>query len=177
MKVEMSPVTHGLATGAVLAVALYGASRLIEARDLLEVAIILPLLLICAPLAALHCPFLANPRMKRVPQHMHPDGAQPAAGDGILRNPGAVAVWIEGKKSKPFRVGDGVLFELGKPAKVEWYANGRTATRDEVLQSIKSGLPLLLDSIDQEPTEERRAAAVIDLAHRYDKIQHLLPAE
>jgi hypothetical protein len=53
MKVEMSPVTHGLATGAVLAVALYGASRLIEARDLLEVAIILPLLLICAPLAAI----------------------------------------------------------------------------------------------------------------------------
>lgn len=130
----------------------------------------------CARFSARHCPFLANPRMKRVPEHLHPEGAKDAAGDGIKRNPGACAVWIESKPSKPFPVGDGILFELGKPTKVEWYANGKEATRAEVVESIESGLPILLESCAMEPTAARRTQAVMELTRRHEKIQRLLPA-
>lgn len=130
----------------------------------------------CARFSARRCPFLANPRMKRVPEHLLPEDRKEAAGDGIKRNPGAVAVWIEANPSKPFRVGDGYLFELGRPSKVEWYAEGRTATRQEVLHSIETGLPLLLESCASEPTKERQAAAVNELMRRYERITPLLPS-
>jgi hypothetical protein len=129
----------------------------------------------CARFSARNCPFLANPRMKRVPETLLPDNRVKPAGDGIMRNPGAVAVWIETTPSRPFRVGNGHLFELGKPTKVEWYAHGRSATREEVLDSIRSGLPLLFEAADQEPTPERRDAARMNILERLDGMARLLP--
>ena len=43
-----------------------------------------------------------------------------------------------------FRVENGVLIQMGEPESVEWYAEGRRATREEVMESIESGLPNLL---------------------------------
>lgn len=127
----------------------------------------------CARFSALRCPFLSQPRMKRVGEHMLPVDRQEAAGDGIKRNPGATAVWIEKQKTKPFRVANGYLFELGEPHQVEWYANGRLATRAEVEYSIETGLPLLMQSIDKE-LPSRRPAALAELQKRRGNVAKLL---
>jgi hypothetical protein len=119
----------------------------------------------CARFSAINCPFLSQPRMKRVNEKMLPVDAKEAAGNGIKRNPGACAVWIETRPTTPFRVGQGYLFRLGDPHDVEWYANGRQATREEILHSIETGLPLLESEIEREP-EHRREAARADLARR-----------
>jgi hypothetical protein len=129
----------------------------------------------CAQFSAKHCPFLSQPMMKRVPDKKLPENRKAAAGNGIMRNPGAVAVWVETEQTKPFKAGDGILFELGNPERVEWYAYGREATREEVLESIESGLPLLMDTIQQEEPEFR-AAARDELERRKANAFTLLPA-
>lgn len=95
----------------------------------------------CATFAARACPFLANPKRERRTDNM-PAGRVPPAGIMIPRNPGVALVWTT-KRWKPFRAGAGVLFELGDPERVEWWAEGRVATRAEVLASIDGGLPSL----------------------------------
>jgi hypothetical protein len=117
----------------------------------------------CATFAAIACPFLAKPAMKRNEKDL-PEVRKDAAGLGIKRNPGATAVWTS-RYGKPFAVPPGVpgaqggvLFDIGEPSKVEWYANGRTATRAEVEHSIKTGLPLLEDTIMMEKPERQEAA-------------------
>lgn len=133
----------------------------------------------CARFSARNCPFLANPRMGRVPVAKIEEKAGvaivPAAGDGILRNPGACAVWIETRRTQPFKVGTGWLFELGDPESVEWYANGREATREEVEHSIFTGLPLLAEACRKESTEARRAAALAELERRTKGVGRYLP--
>jgi hypothetical protein len=51
------------------------------------------------------------------------------------------------------RTGKGILFEVGEPTKLEWYARGRPATRDEIMASIESGLPLLREIAAEEGRE------------------------
>lgn len=97
----------------------------------------------CAEFAAKACPFLANPRMRRNEKDL-PEG-EAAAGFGLKRNPKAVCLW-ETKNYRPFKAhagNAGILFRLGEPERVDWYAMGRAATRAEVLESIDSGYPEL----------------------------------
>lgn len=95
----------------------------------------------CAIYSALACPFLSNPRMRRRETNM-PEDAREMPGLGIKRNPGAMAVWMT-RGYRPFEVGNGVLFTFDDPTEVIWFANGREATRAEVDESIRTGLPLL----------------------------------
>lgn len=95
----------------------------------------------CARFAAKACPFLTQPNRKRDENNL-PGEAQNPAGVMIKRNPGACALFIT-EKYLPFRAGNGTLINIGEPAAVEWYAHGRKATRDEVMKSIETGLPLL----------------------------------
>jgi hypothetical protein len=95
--------------------------------------------LACAQYAVRACPFLNNPRMRRNENDV-PEGTVP--GMHIAHNPGATAIWItKGYKTK--RVSNGVLFELGEPVNVMWYAQGRPASRDEVVEAMNKGLPAL----------------------------------
>lgn len=97
----------------------------------------------CARFSALACPFLTRPKALRRTANLPPERVMPA-GIMIERNPGATAVWtIRGRaRGKPDSAGH-LLFDLGEPAWVEWYAEGRLATRHEIVASIESGLPLL----------------------------------
>jgi hypothetical protein len=63
----------------------------------------------------------------------------------LLRNPGCVAVYVtkEFNVFRPDPKSPGVLFSLGRPVEVLWFAEGRRATRAEVMQSIDSGYPTL----------------------------------
>lgn len=124
----------------------------------------------CAIWSALNCPFLANPRMRRREAGL-PEEIIPAAGHGLKRNPGSVAVWIT-RRYRPFQPpGGGVLFELGEPEEVLWFAEGRAATRDEVSASISSGLPAL-----EEVARSESPQALNALVEAVRRSLPLLPA-
>lgn len=122
----------------------------------------------CADFSARVCPFLSLPKKTRDEEAMPADAVE-AAGIGLKRNPGAVCVWIT-KGYALMRVANGILFRIGDPFEVHWYAHGRSATRAEVLESLDSGLPLLR-------AEEEGPDAIKELRKRYDDVvTNLLPA-
>jgi hypothetical protein len=99
----------------------------------------------CAQWSAIHCPFLNNPRAIRREDDLVNNAAlvEQAAGNAICRNPGVAMVWVcrgfeifSDAKRQP-------LITMGEPDRVEWYREGRAATRAEVLASIEAGLPAL----------------------------------
>jgi hypothetical protein len=124
----------------------------------------------CARYAARACPFLARPHAKRREVGL-PEGTGAQAGIPIDRNPGAVGIWTT-RSYRIIRVDNGDLFELGNPVTVEWWAQGRPATRAEVWQSIESGLPILRDMALQEGPK-----AIDELHQRIAQAMPLLPPE
>lgn len=119
----------------------------------------------CLRFAATACPFMTRPMAKRRDANL-PGAAVAPAGEGLRRNPGAVCIWTTLK----FRVfsppGGGVLFRLGDPEHTEWYAEGRPATRAEVDESIRTGLPLLYGPAQEQDAEQPGAGAVLHLEQR-----------
>lgn len=105
----------------------------------------------CAIYAATACPFLATPSMRRRDGNLPADASEPD-GDMIRRNPGVALVWVTRtwRTLHHYR-----LFDIGDPIETRWYAEGRDATRAEVLASIESGLPILKDSAAQEKFSQR----------------------
>lgn len=113
----------------------------------------------CAEYSARNCPFLSRPNMVR-----RKDGLEikPAPGMMIERNPGVTLLWFTRRYSVfnsphiPGKANSGILFELGRAFKTEWYCQGRPATRAEVLESIESGLPILRNAAAEHdgPTGE-----------------------
>jgi hypothetical protein len=133
--------------------------------------------LVCAEYAAQVCPFLTMPKAQRREANLPPHTF--AAGVGLKRNPGVALVWITRDRLDPFEVRrgprehqPGVLFNVGRPVEVKWFAEGRAATRAEVVASIESGLPELL-----KVAESDRAGAVDELMRRKAEAWQLLPAE
>lgn len=123
----------------------------------------------CATYAARVCPFLVRPKMIRRENDLPGDAIAPA-GDMIRRNPGVTLLWTTPTYSLfPDRRG-GVLLHLGDPTEVQWWAEGRTATRAECLESIDSGMPFLT-----EPAEQEGPAAVAALRQYTADAMQLLP--
>jgi len=112
----------------------------------------------CATYAVLACPFLTQPRMRRNERHL-PEHAAPAAGIAIQRNPGVTALWTTNLYKlirvapEPGRVQGGVLFRIGDPTNLEFYGEGRHATYDEVMQSINTGIPILMAEAEKDGPE------------------------
>lgn len=107
----------------------------------------------CAEFSAKACPFLTLPKAVRresnLPEHVQP------AGEMITRNPGVALVYIT-DGYRPFSDGSGgVLFRMNQAKEVLYFAKGRTATRDEIMESINSGLPLLSAGIETGSQEEK----------------------
>ena len=121
----------------------------------------------CAQFAAKACPFLSRPHAKRREAGL-PENIQRPPGEGLLRNPTAVCVWVT-LSFTPFRHGDGLLFELGEPVSTHWYCEGRPATRAEVDASIETGLPSLVELAERDGT-----AALDHLAERVGAARALL---
>lgn len=121
----------------------------------------------CAVYSATHCPFLTIPKMHRREARM-PEEAVTPAGIAIPRNPGVALVWLS-RTWRPYRdPKGGWLFDVGTPIETRWFAEGRPATRDEVLASIESGLPILRDMAVEEGPDALAAlmnmhAAAMDL--------------
>jgi hypothetical protein len=115
----------------------------------------------CATYAATACPFMTLPKAHRR------DAALPMNGrmrEGhIDRNPGVAMLWTT-LDYRPFRTPRGdLLFTMGEPEKVEWYAQGRPATHGEVLESISTGLPALEEmAAAQGPSAEHHLRTLVE---------------
>jgi len=95
----------------------------------------------CAEYAVKVCPYLRNPNMKRNPHLI--EGKVPAPGVMIERNPGVSLIWVT-RHAWAFKDHNGqTLFQLGDPENLKFYAEGRGASRAEVMESIRTGLPRL----------------------------------
>ena len=113
----------------------------------------------CAEYAVKACPFLTKPKMRRNDKDRPTEGVEPA-GVMIQRNPGVSLIWITNGYTT-FRADGGSLFKIGPPEQVHFYAEGRKATRAEVLASIETGLPLL-----REVAERQGHEAIVALEHQ-----------
>jgi hypothetical protein len=124
----------------------------------------------CATFAVKACPFLVKPRMRRIGF----DEDEPHsgfAGQMIERNPGCVCLY-ETREAKAFRAKGGWLIRLGKPDRVDWWAEARQATRAEIMASMMSGYPLLMAEAAKEGEQ-----SISDLMDMRADAMKLLPAE
>jgi hypothetical protein len=106
----------------------------------------------CAEFAVMACPFMRYPNRKRDREDLPADGHAPGGKDAmILRNPGVTCLWIT-KSYRAYRsqMNGDVLIEIGDPIEVQWWAHGRSATRQEIMGSINSGLPILRAMAEKE---------------------------
>jgi len=99
----------------------------------------------CAQWSARNCPFLNNPDAIRREDETSNPLSKCVGGVGIQRNPGMAMLWT----TNTYTVFDdgrgGRLLNMGEPASVEWYAEGKLATREQILTSIDSGFPALAE--------------------------------
>jgi len=123
---------------------------------------------VCAEYAAKACPFLTRPRMRRNEKGLD-EIEHHVAGMVIARNPGATALWESAYR--PFPVDNGWLIRLAEPARVDWWAQGRRATRAEIEESIATGYPELERQAKRDGPE-----AVAELERLRDDAMRLLPA-
>lgn len=130
----------------------------------------------CALYSAMACPFLTRPKMRRNEKGVPTTLAESAPGIALDRNPGVALVWTS-SNWEAFRAptghggNSGVLFDIGDPEAWFWYAEGRQATRDEIMASIDSGLPFLMSVAEEEGPD-----AVAELNRMRDRALTLVPA-
>lgn len=126
----------------------------------------------CARFAVKACPFLTQPRRMRNEYNV-PEAAEETPGFGILRNPGVAVIWVTMHHAveQARAGGKGYLFHLGNPTLLEWYAHGRTATREEIMASINAGLPALFELAKQDGPEAEE-----ELRELVERAMELVPA-
>jgi hypothetical protein len=108
---------------------------------------------LCAEFAVKNCPFLTKPMAKRnerdLPEESHVDGTM------IDRNPGVSMIW-ETLSYEPFEVDNGWLITVGDPTDVTAWREGRKASREELLDSVISGLPILMAEAKKQGDQAER---------------------
>lgn len=122
----------------------------------------------CATFAVTACPFLMRPMAQYRTANL-PDGAQNVP-HGIGGNPGASCIWIT-ETYRPYRVEKSWLIRIGEPHRVEWWAEGKPATRQQILDCFDNRLSILADMAKEEGPD-----AVAELAKYVDRTMVLLPA-
>jgi hypothetical protein len=128
---------------------------------------------VCATYAARNCPFLSKPQMVRRENDL-PENMEGAAGIPILRNPGVTAVatmksylLFHDDAGKPL-----IEMKLDTLEHVEWFREGRPATRAEVQHSVATGLEILMPFAERDGPR-----AIAEVNERLVKFAKLLPAE
>jgi hypothetical protein len=109
----------------------------------------------CAEYAVKACPFLSKPRMRRNDKGLPDETCEPG-GIMLSRNPGVTLIWITRNYKRI--AGQKSLLRIGEPSEIHCYAEGRPATRDEIMTSIETGLPHL-----RQLAEAQGADAVAEL--------------
>jgi len=126
----------------------------------------------CAVWSARNCPFLSRPHMVRREDEFTEQCVQ-ASGVSIKRNPGVMCLWFTRDYKLFADQNNHPLIQVGHPDHVEWFAEGRKATRAEIMESIRTGLPAL-----EELARAEGPAAIRELrTMAADAIEKLLPKE
>lgn len=124
----------------------------------------------CAEYSVRACPFLSRPHAHRREGGL-PDEAEEPDGIMVRRNPGVILVWTAKKyTTRIVPAGDGTLFHVGDPYEISWFCQGRAATREEVEDAIRSGIPIL-----QEVAEEQGGDALRRLSEQLAIAWELVP--
>ena len=100
-----------------------------------------------------------------------PETTKPIGGVSIRRNPGVVAL-VTASQFTVFRSPTGPLIRIEEPFTATWWAHGRAATRDEVLESITTGLPILREEAAKDGPE-----ALAELDFLYERAAVHFPQE
>lgn len=123
----------------------------------------------CAQWSARNCPFLSRPHAHRREEGL-PPLQEMSSGVAIERNPGVTLLWTT-RAYKIFDDGNGgVLINIGDPVGIEWWAEGKPATREQVEMSIETGLPNLVKMAETE------AGAINELNRMVKAFRVHLPA-
>ncbi len=123
----------------------------------------------CAKWSARNCPFLTQRQMERREDELT-EGAKPIGGIAISRNPGVALLWTTDAWATFSDGNGGTLIKLGEPKETEWWSHGRTATRAEVDESVRTGLPIL-----EKMAREQGADAMADLEQKKADAQRFYP--
>jgi hypothetical protein len=121
----------------------------------------------CAEFAVKACPFLIRPQQKRNWKDLPENRVTP--GVHIDRNPGCICLYETADYSR-FETFGGRLIQLGKPTRVDWWAEGKPAVRKQVIDSIESGYPLLMGVARAEGHD-----AVMELVRQKEFAMELAP--
>lgn len=121
----------------------------------------------CAEFAVMACPFMLMPKMRRRQNDLPEDVTKDEA--HLDRNPGVTLLWVTRSYTWFRRPEGNVLFEIGDPIELSWWCEGRAATRSEVLNSITTGLPALIEIAQQEGPK-----AVMELGRRHGEVLKLV---
>jgi hypothetical protein len=127
----------------------------------------------CARWSAINCPFLSNPMAVRREDGLLNNESlrEKSPGVCIVRNPGVTMLWFC-RSFEVFNDGKGrPLIQMGTPVGVEWYCQGRLATRDEVQESIDGGLPAL------EAAARTEAGGIEQLRRYVQRFEKWLPKD
>lgn len=118
------------------------------------------------------CPYLSRPLARR-DRSIADEEYELQRGVMITRNPGVCAVYtVRG----PVPVNHG-LFMLPEPKAVEWWRQGRRATRAEVVAAVESGLPLLREAAEKESRATGSKAPLVELEAYLIRAETLYPQE
>ncbi|MBD2364462.1 hypothetical protein H6G36_25370 [Anabaena minutissima FACHB-250] len=124
----------------------------------------------CAEWSAKACPFLSQRQDYRRETNL-PEGIKEPGGIAIARQPGVTCLWIT-TKYEVVQLPNGLIFKIGDPLEVHWFREGRCATREEALESINTGYPILYEMAQKEG-----ARAIADLERKRSEALKLLPID
>jgi hypothetical protein len=124
----------------------------------------------CARWSARNCPFLNNSNAIRREDSEINAASNCVGGIALRRNPGVSMLWTTNNYSIFDDQRGGWLVHMGEPSSVEWYAEGKIATREQVMASIESGFPALAElALKQE-------GAMAYLSECRQKFEKYIPA-
>lgn len=122
---------------------------------------------LCAQFAVKNCPFLTKPLAQRNDRDM-PDHIPPP-GNPVFRNPGVSCIW----ESREFRmIDDGKgrqLIDVGEPSGATFWREGRKASQEEVLESVRTGMKYL-----QAEAVENGPMAMVELVRMVEDFRRWL---
>jgi hypothetical protein len=112
----------------------------------------------CMEYSAIACPFLTVPARRRNEAGLD-EIEHSVSGVMIKRNPGAIALWES--TYRPFKVDNGWLIRLAEPYRVDWWTQGRLATRAEIEAALEAGYPELMNVAKDEGPEAVAALKIM----------------
>lgn len=120
----------------------------------------------CARWSVRNCPFMSRPHAERREAGL-PDN-DGMAGLPILRNPGVMLIWNTTKYTLFPDQNNRPMIRIGTPTSIEAWYMGKPATREQLRESVETGLPALTEIAQKEG--EKAVAALKQMVEDFWKV-------